>query len=160
MKWHELLSVIPNDQLEEVFSGEFCDIDAEFMGFTEQYKALSTIIPKHFTIIDMGCAFAAQSYYFDEHKAYIGVDIFDDVKRFSTNNTTLIVSSIQEFIKNRLPSMGLDLETTFAICNYMPDFEAARMVRETFPNVFVFYPSGVGHYKKSIIQRMNEKEKI
>lgn len=157
MKRHELLSVIPNDQLEEVFTGEYCDIDVEFMGFTEQYKALSEIIPKHFTIIDMGCAFAAQSYYFEKHRAYIGVDIFNKAKRFHTNNTTLIICSIQEFIKNRLPIMGLDLESTFAICNYMPDFEAAKMVREKFPNVFVFYPSRVGNYKKSIIQRNNEQ---
>ena len=60
MKRHELMDLLPKEQLERVFWDEMCDIDFEFMGFTEQYKALATIIPKNRIIFDFGCAYAPQ----------------------------------------------------------------------------------------------------
>jgi len=35
---------------------------------------LAALIPLHFTVVDLGCAYAAQSYYFRRHWKYIGVD--------------------------------------------------------------------------------------
>lgn len=140
VKRHELLDIIPPDQLEAVFSSDMCDIDCEFMGFTETYKALASIIPKHFTIIDFGCAFAPQVFYFENHKRYIGVDVCS-LDRFHAANTEHYQCSIQEFISNsglyKLPHPS----EIFAICNYMPDDNAAYLVRHTFPNVYTFYPS-------------------
>lgn len=139
MKHHELISIIPKEQLDAVFAYETCDIDVEFLGFTEFYKHLAEVIPKNLTIIDLGCAYAAQAYYFRDHEQYIGVEA-DPCVQFHTENTTHYHMSIQSFISDELPKLNLNLETVFAICNYVPDFEAQALVRETFPNVFNYYP--------------------
>lgn len=142
MKRHELIDLLPPDQLERVFRYEMCDIDFEFMGFTEQYKVLATIIPKNRIIFDFGCAYAPQCYYFKEHRRYIGVDKWEDFPRFHMNNTIHYTMSIQQFIRDELPiiARAYDMRNTFAICNYVPDDEATALVRATFPNTFVFYP--------------------
>lgn len=51
--------------------------------------------------------------------------------------------SIQEFIANELPILleNHDIDDFCAICSYVPDREATKLVRETFPNVFCYYPS-------------------
>lgn len=153
MKYDELISVIPKEQLNAVFNSEYCDIDAEFLGFTHTYKQLASIIPKHFTVIDLGCAYAAQCYYFAKHKRYIGVDAYPLVQ-FHTDNTSHYHMSIQKFISDELPKMELDMKRAFAICSYVPDFEAQKLVRSTFPNVFNFYPA----YEISITTRRPEND--
>lgn len=140
MKKHELLDIIPPDQLKAVFYSEWCDIDYEFMGFTETYKALASIIPRHFTVIDFGCAFAPQSFYFKDHRRYIGVDV-GSLDRFHAENTEHYQCSIQEFICNSGMYKSPHPSEIFAICNYVPDDNAACLVRYTFPNVYTFYPS-------------------
>lgn len=142
MKRHELMDLLPKDQLERVFQYEMCDIDPEFMGFTEQYKALATIIPKNRIIFDFGCAYAPQCYYFKDHQRYIGVDRWRGDPRFHMNNTLHYEMSIQQFIRDELPILSrvYDMRNAFAICNYVPDDEATALVRATFPNVFTFYP--------------------
>lgn len=140
MKYDDLMSVIPKEQIDAVFAYEKCDIDASFLGFTEVYKQLSSIIPKDFIVIDLGCAYAPQCYYFTKHKQYIGVEI-EPCAQFHTENTTHYHMSIQKFIGEELPKMNLRLEKVFAICSYVPDFDAQRLVRMTFPNTFVYYPA-------------------
>jgi hypothetical protein len=49
--------------------------------------------------------------------------------------------SIEEFIKMELPMLHLDKTRCFAISSYVPDDEANKLIRETFPNLIVFYPS-------------------
>ena len=61
----ELLKIIPKEQIDKVFNQKLCDIDEEFLGFLNQYKALSSLIPKHFTVIDLGCAYNPQCFYFE-----------------------------------------------------------------------------------------------
>jgi hypothetical protein len=51
------------------------DIDPDFLGFLEPYEALSRIIPRGRTILDLGCGYAFQSWYFRHHRKYIGVDV-------------------------------------------------------------------------------------
>jgi len=63
-----------HEQYQRVFDQAECDIEPEFLGFITTYYYLSYLIPKHFTIIDFGCAYAPQAYYFINHKKYIGVD--------------------------------------------------------------------------------------
>lgn len=140
MKYDELMSIIPKEQLDAVFAYEKCDIDAEFLGFTKVYKQLSSIIPKHFIVIDLGCAYASQCYYFTKHRQYIGVEI-EPCVQFHTENTKHYHMSIQKFIGDELPKMNLNLEKVFAICSYVPDVRARELVRNTFPNVFTFYPA-------------------
>lgn len=138
-KAHELLSTIPFSQFSHLASQERCEIDFEFLGFTEQYKMLSSVIPKDFTIVDLGCYMAFQSHYFKDHKQYIGVDVCE-LERYKTSNSTHFTMSIQEFIISVLPTLNLDLGKTFAICNYVPDTEATSFARKTFSNIFCFYP--------------------
>lgn len=135
------ISVIPQEQLDRVFDQDMCDIDPEFMGFTEIYEALASIIPLHWTIVDLGCAYSPQAFIFRHHKAYVGVDA--GVKeRFSAPNSTHHSMSIQEFVETKLADFNQ--ETTFAICSYVPPWggDNMKMARDSFKNVFTYYPAG------------------
>lgn len=152
----ELKTIIPEDEYEDKLSQYMCELEPSFLGFIEQYHALSKVIPKHYTVIDFGCYMAAQCYFFRNHEKYIGVDSdnmmgeSEKLERFKTDNAVHHKSKIQDFIKN----MGdKDTSTTFAICNYVPDEEAQKMVREKFSNCFVFYPHGFEH---KIVRRAKE----
>lgn len=139
----DILNYIPKEEVDRLFKKNYRmegNMDYDFMGFTRVYKSLLNIVPKHFTIIDLGCCYAPQSYYFKDYKAYIGVDKLEE-ERFSTENTIHYRMSIQEFIKMELPMLHLDLEECFAICSYVPDDEATKLARETFPNILVYYSS-------------------
>jgi hypothetical protein len=139
----DILNYIPKEEVERLFkknyrmAGNLCE---EFMGFTRVYKNLLPIIPKHFTIIDFGCCYGAQCYYFKDYNLYIGVDTLEE-ERFKTDNTIHYRMTIQEFIKMELPMLHLDKTRCFAISSYVPDDEANQLIRETFPNLMVFYPS-------------------
>lgn len=137
---NNLLKLLPVNQIDQVFSQEYCDIDYEFLGFTDIYEHLSEIIPLHFTVIDLGCCYAPQCFYFRKHKKYIGVDMFDCV-RFHSENTVHYLKTISEFIRDDL--FELDLDETFAICSYVPSTERG-LIRMKFKNVFVYYPSDKG----------------
>jgi hypothetical protein len=134
-----LLSIIPKEQKERVFGQRCCDIDTEFIGFIEIYEYLSLIIPKNFTIVDLGCAYNPQCFYFINHKKYIAVDI-SECEKFKTDNCEIYQKTISDFIKNDL--ITLNLKETFAICNYVPSWgdDNMKLVRESFINVFVYYP--------------------
>ncbi len=136
-----LLKKLPKDQIKKVFEQKECDIDGFFLGFMDIYESLSKIIPKHFTIIDLGCAYNAQSFYFKDHKQYIAVDI-SDCGKFKTDNCKIYNLSIENFINFNLKQFNL--EETFAICSYVPDWggDNKKMVREAFKNLFVYYPHG------------------
>lgn len=139
----DILNYIPKEEVERLFKKNHrmayncCE---DFMGFTRVYRNLLNIVPKHFTIIDLGCCYAPQSYYFKDYKTYIGVDTLEE-ERFGTENTIHYRMSIQEFIGMELPMLGLDLKQCFAICSYVPDDEATKLAREKFPNILVYYPS-------------------
>ena len=124
------------NQLERLMSEDMCDIDGEFLGFVNIYKHLADIIPKDRVIYDMGCAYAPQSYFFKNHRKYIGVDLWEGT-RFSTNNTEHFVMSIKDFID----SHKID-DRHFAICSYVPPWGAdnEKLVRDNFEHLFVFYP--------------------
>ena len=130
---------LPKDQIDMVMSGNI-DIEPQFLGFVSTYLLLSFLIPKHFTVIDLGCAYAPQCFYFSDHKQYVGVDLSVE-NRFHTDNTTMYTMSISNFIKDYIELF--DLDTTFAICNYVPEWrdDNMKLIRENFKNVFVFYPA-------------------
>ncbi len=141
-------------QVLEVFSNDQCDIDCTFMGFTEIYDNLAKIIPKHFTIVDLGCAYAPQAFYFRKHKRYIGVNL-GEFKRFSFKNTKFWIGKIGEFIESE-DYQKLDLDKTFAICSYVPPWHGdnIEITRANFRNVFTYYPSSrplrIGFHKKPL----------
>lgn len=143
-KLDDIFNYLPIEEADRLFKTNYRmsgNVDYTHMGFTRVYKSLLDIVPKHYTIIDLGCCYAPQCYYFEDYEAYIGVDV-DDEERFATENTTHYQMSIQKFIKEVLPDLHLNLKETFAICSYVPDWEATELARQTFPNILVYYPSG------------------
>ena len=139
-----LAKIIPAKQWDEVYNHgmQSADIDGTFLGFLTIYKRISEIIPLHFTVIDFGCAENAQSYYFMGHKRFIAVDFFPDLKPFIATGTEFYHISIAEYIKTNLEKHNLD--ETFAICSYVPPWgiDNIKLVRESFKNVFTYYPHG------------------
>ena len=138
-----LLSMIPTEQFERVMAAEMCDIDPEFLGFVGIYERLSQMIPEHWTVVDLGCAYAPQAFFFEKHKAYIGVDLMTPISaRFFGRNTTHHTTPISQFIKEF--GGTFDLGQTFAICSYVPPWhdDNGKLAREFFQNVFVYYPCG------------------
>lgn len=139
----ELHGLIPSEDKRRIMSQNMCEYEHDFMGFLNVYKPLSELIPKDKIVIDFGCYLAAQSYFFKEHKKYIGVDVCE-LERFNPGNAEHYVCTIQDFIKNG--AFGLlseeDNLSFFAICSYVPDFAASELVRRTFRNVCCYYPGG------------------
>lgn len=138
----ELREIIPKSELNNVLSQYMCELDPEFLGFIDIYKSLSIVIPKDLIVIDFGCYLAAQSYFFCEHKQYIGVDVVD-LERFSPPNSKHYICTIQDFINNETNKLFQERDNLkyFAICSYVPDFNATDLVRKTFQNIFCFYPT-------------------
>jgi hypothetical protein len=134
------LHLLPLDQLDRIVEYASGDIGLEFLGFTEVYLSLAAIIPKFWTILDLGCAYAPQAFIFKDHKAYIGVDRHER-ERFAAPNTTHHIASIGEFIEKH--ASALDQDTTFAICSYVPAWgeDGMRLARQSFKNVFTYYPA-------------------
>jgi len=141
----DIIKLIPQDQINRVLNQEYCDIDMEFMGFLDIYESLSKIIPKHFTVIDLGCAYNAQCFYFADHARLVSVDLplpteQGKMERFTTSNCTIYETTIARFIESHLQEF--DQDETFAICSYVPDWYGNNMelVRHSFKNAFTYYP--------------------
>ena len=126
-------------QVCEIIQENIGDIDFDFIGFLEQYESLSKLIPKDWTIVDLGCANGFQSLYFQKHKKYIGVDI-DTETKYQTTNSEYYTMRIKEFLESE-NFKKLNLDKTFAICNYVPCESEVKMAREEFKNIFVYYPA-------------------
>lgn len=135
-----LFHLLPKEQIDPVFGQEECGIDKEFMGFTDIYKNLSEIIPKHFTIVDLGCAYNPQCFYFKNHKKYVAVDS-SSVTKFKSDNCEIYCMTIGKYIQEHLKD--LDLDETFAICSFVnPQHgsDSSKLTRDNFKNVFTYYP--------------------
>lgn len=140
----ELCNIIPIEEMQRVLRQDMCEIDGTFLGFTKVYKNLAEIIPKHFTVIDFGCAYNPQCYYFSEHKQIISIDVGNEIQTFNTPNNTYYGNGIQAFLEDTLPTLNLNLDETFAICSYVPPWYGFnnKMIRDIFSNLFIYYPSG------------------
>ena len=140
----ELFTKIPEQEISRVFNNSeyaSAELDFTFLGFENVYKAATLFVPKDYTIIDLGCAYAAQAFYFKNYKMYIGVDCGVEPKdvHFQIPKMAYCIMTIQKFCKKVIDEKW-DLEKVFAICSYVPDEEAREIVRRTFPNLMVYYP--------------------
>lgn len=146
-RYDELVSEIKQNSSPEefkvVFAQDCCEYalgkNDTFLGFLLEYDYVRNYIPKDVTtILDLGCYLAAQSYLFVKYEKYIGIDINDGPNdiRFTPPNAVHEDMSIQEYIsQNEFQS-----NEVFAICSYVPDKEAMRMVEDTFANCYICYP--------------------
>ena len=133
-----LFDMAPKEQRDAIMKVAYGDIEPEFLGFVGFYKHLSEMIPRHFAVLDIGCAYAPQAFLFQEHRAYVGVDPSDG-PRFSAPNTTHITATAGDYIRRGVFPSG----PIFAICSYVPkwhDEDPRALVRNTFENVFTYYP--------------------
>lgn len=147
MSWTQLRKIIPVKELQEKFASGDSELGWDFLGFEENYHVLAELLPKHFTVVDMGCYQAAQCYLFQDFKAYVGVDIFDNrlrqhgyrpPERFAVKNTTHFICTIQDFLLNY--KKRFDPETTYYIASAVPDFIGTDMMLKQVKNGAVVYP--------------------
>ena len=105
------------------------------------YDSTTERLQRVFTVVDLGCSYAAQAFLFERHHAYIGV-ARSDCQRFAAENSTHHQMTIADFLEQH--GSRLSKKTTFAICSYVPPWHGdnMQMVREFFVNVFTFYPHG------------------
>ena len=144
---HYIRALIPDDEFERVMNTDaWAEISCDnLVCDAEAYYMLYRKIPKDYVVIDIGCAYNAQSFLFQEHKKYIGVNPESHNKdytfgHFQAKGTEYYGITGQEFMEKILPTLDVNLEKTFAICTYVPDDQCQEMVRETFKNCYVFYP--------------------
>jgi len=130
----EILSEIDRQEVNRLFSYPECELDGDFIAFLNSYADLKEIVPKGWTILDLGCYQALQGHLYKDHARYIGVDSgVSSEWRLRQDNAEYYECTIQDFIERILPELDIDLEKTFAVCSYVPDKQAREMVRNTFP---------------------------
>jgi hypothetical protein len=147
---HYVCSLIPSNEWQRVMKS---DASAEITSDSimcggATYYYLSRMIPKDWTVIDVGASYGAQSYLFKDHARYIAVEPFrssDDwhFEDFKADGTERYQMTAGKFIKDVLPTLNIDLGKTFAICNYVPEWfgeNPMELVRQTFHNCYVYYP--------------------
>lgn len=167
METCELFRLIPKEKLQYLFqhSDAGADLDCSFLGFEDIYLDVLRAVPKDKVIIDLGCAYATQSWFFREHVKYIGVDFcMNEDSVIHTENSAFYFTSIQQFISEMLPALKLDLNDVFAVCSYVPDEEARDLVLGTFPYCYVYYPETVSvfrtdrgeHLRSPLVERIQE----
>lgn len=136
-------NLIPISEIERVFTESDSasgDIDMSFLCFEEVYEKVKEYCNEETIVIDLGCSYMAQAYWFTDCKKYIGVDLpFRNNVKFKTDNSELYLMSGQRFITEKLPSLGLDMENVIAVCSYVPDKELQQLVAHTFKYNYVKY---------------------
>lgn len=158
----ELAKLIPRDKLDYLFqhSNASADMDFTFLCFDNIYKELLDCVPKDKIILDLGCAYATQNWYFREYGKYIGVDcIGNNDSVIHTENSEFYFMTIQDFIKKKLPLLSLDLNNVFAVCSYVPDKSAMDLVLETFPYYRVYYPGLISVWNRPPDEHESPPEK-
>lgn len=142
--------IIPKEEFNRVFKESYsisAELDATCLCFEDNYIKWAKTLSKDIVIIDLGCSYNAQCYWFKDFNRLISVDLplkiygseFTET-RFKTDNCELYLTSIQDFINNILPTLKIDVNDCFAICSAVPDDNARELVKNTFPNCAVYYP--------------------
>lgn len=126
---------------QEILSQDQCDIGPEFMCFAEIYASLARLIPIEWTVIDFGCAFAPQCWYFRKHNRYIGIDP-GPMKRFQVDNSSIFIGTIRQALSDTIWIEPINWDRTFGIMSYVPAKEYDYfLVKNHLKNMFVYYPS-------------------
>lgn len=145
---HYAWSLIPKEETKRVMASDAsAEIDANnLMCGGATYYNLSKMIDKSWTVIDIGCAYNPQSYFFQNHARHIAIEpVWKDshfrFEYFKAPNTELLFMDGQDFINETLPTLNLNLDKTFCIVNYVPSGGVNLLARMTFKNIFCFYPA-------------------
>lgn len=156
---YELWATLEREHPEYIESLEkdehaLAQIGPSFLGFVSIYKALATIIPPGRAVYDYGCCYAAQAWYFRNHRAYIGVDPSDG-PRLSLPNTAYYAQSAEDYLKGVEPYTCRD---TFAIVSYVPGHHKAfDEIKRVHRDMFSFYPQSTDWPDRVSLARLKEK---
>lgn len=144
---HYARALMEDSEYERVMKSDaWAEINCNMlMCAADTYYALSKLIHKDYTIIDFGCGYNAQSYFFQEHQRYIGINPeFKDehfkLEKFQAPGTDFYDMTGQQFLSDVLPTLNLKKEKTFAMCLWVPDFELYSLVQKEFRYAHTFYP--------------------
>lgn len=133
--------LIPKSEIERVFTESDtagAELAPDFLCFEDVYEEVAKHADKDTTIIDFGCAYAPQAFWFTGCKKYIGINPhFGNDVRFKTDNSEIVLMTGQEFIM--WMDEKADLSKVIAVCSYVPDNELQRMVADRFPYCYVVY---------------------
>lgn len=136
----ELISLIPKDELKEKLNYGCSELTSGFLCFEHNYWPVADNVPTDYTIIDIGCCQGAQSYMFQNHKAYIGVqpthhwDGYTPPLKFETANSTYYDMTLQELLKTELPK-------GYYIVSAVPGSDDAKdELWERVDNIAIIYP--------------------
>jgi hypothetical protein len=171
--WTEKLrKLIPTKEYKRIMDSPFCELEADFLCFSDIYGSLAELIPKDKIILDLGCYAGLQSYFFCSHKGYLGIDATPMESRFpkpehdylwyvrnlelipeyfnqlfqprvNCPNSQYICATIQDYIKGlNMEQLLWHNENCFAIMSYVPDREAFDMANKAFHNFAWYYPGG------------------
>lgn len=140
-----LFQQIPQEQWDRVMREDYyaaAQIDPEFLGFVNIYWHLASLIPRHWTVLDLGCAYAPQVFLLKDKSSYVGVDLCPISHRFTAPNVTHYSMSIGTFLEQH--AQDFNPKETFAICSHVPMWgeKTTAHIRAQFPNLFVYYPHG------------------
>lgn len=139
-----LLKGMSKANLDRVFRYEECEIEHDFVGFLHSYKDLADILPKDFTIIDIGACQALQSEYFKDFANYIAVEpcVPEHAMAKQLNMDSFQMTG-EQFIADVLPRLqeaGLDINKTFCVSSYVPDEKLRKeIIPQTFPHFRCVY---------------------
>ena len=142
-----LRSLIPDDEYHLKMSYGCSELSGDFLGFVDAYAVIADLLPKHMTIVDLGCYQAAQCYFFKDFESYIGVDCYDQYYkpseytpplRFATDNTVHYVMTIQEWMNRYTWTYGYDADTYF-IMSAVPNIQH-EVLEGNCENYFWWYP--------------------
>lgn len=125
-----------------------CEIESDNLYMGCCYEAASFIIPKDYTIIDLGCYMAAQSFLFEDYDGYIGVDIYDSDRlapsRFKTKNATHYSMTIEEFLDNIVLFKNPD--QYYVIMNAVPGEYIYANNRSLLDKIYAKLPNTIVDY--------------
>jgi hypothetical protein len=144
-----LSHLIPKDEYRRVTRDNYyalAEIMPDCLGFVATYYHLSKVIPEYYTVYDFGCAYNAQSYFFQKHKKYVAIEPYPRDREhpfsplFCPSNCEIHRCTTGEFLKD---SAHLVEGPSFAICNFVPAWyeeDSSELVRRHFKNCYTFYP--------------------
>lgn len=162
----ELAKMIPQEEVNQKLSYGCSELELDFLGFEDLYRAVSKIVPLDWTIVDLGCYQAAQCYFFRDHEKYIGVDSYDEITsyryvpplRFKSENTEHYVCNIERYFRVYDRGKYRDANTYF-IASAVPTYPVKDLMDKT-ENFAWWYPGEsvvTGGYKNAEIKQLAEK---
>ena len=150
---HYIRSLIPDNDWKRIMHSDAAaeiNSDNNVCGYGGRtYYNLSKMIPLDWCVVDVGASYGCQSALFTRHKRYIAVEPLKEepegwhIERYQAEGTEFYPMTAGEFVREVLPNLDLNMNKTFAICNYVPHWygeNPMELVRTNFKNVFTFYP--------------------